>query len=244
MKKNFRRMITIGLVMAIGILPMSANSNIVSAQGQEETKTLIMTREDDIDSFDDLDGMTLDLSDKNIVPDDDGKVEVDVNDAVTQGNMARNMIHGSLSFVIEGLSFEGMDGVSSVNRPIQNIYVMNNEVYVTQVYAKNGNSNNVKISRCLIGTKNNKTATKVDDMNIEGVGHGQNLIPYQYNNNQYFIVCANAINNNPTDAKMWEANKVGRIVYNAGTTKTSDNINTLDDTEYSNKTRTPFNNLR
>lgn len=90
-----------------------------------------MTREDDIDSFDDLDGMTLDLSDKNIVPDDDGKVEVDVNDAVTQGNMARNMIHVSLSFVIEGLSFEGMDGVSSVNRPIQNIYVKNNEVYVT-----------------------------------------------------------------------------------------------------------------
>lgn len=33
MKKNFRRMITIGLVMAIGILPMSANSNIVFAQG-------------------------------------------------------------------------------------------------------------------------------------------------------------------------------------------------------------------
>ena len=93
----------------MGILPMSANSNIVSAQGQEETKTLIMTREDDIDSFDDLDGMTLDLSDKNIVPDADGKVEIDVNDAVPQGNMARNMIQGSLSFVIEGLSFEGMD---------------------------------------------------------------------------------------------------------------------------------------
>lgn len=64
MSKNLRKMVTFGLVVAMGILPISANNNIVSAQGQEETKTLIMTREDDIDSFDDLDGMTLDLSDK------------------------------------------------------------------------------------------------------------------------------------------------------------------------------------
>ena len=105
MSKNLRRMVTFGLVVTMGILPMSAHSNIVSAQGQEETKTLIMTREDDIDSFDDLDGMTLDLSDKNIVPDADGKVEIDVNDAVPQGNMARNMIQGSLSFVIENLKY-------------------------------------------------------------------------------------------------------------------------------------------
>ena len=124
MSKNLRRMVTFGLVVTMGILPMSAHSNIVSAQGQEETKTLIMTREDDIDSFDDLDGMTLDLSDKNIVPDADGKVEVDVNDAVTQGNMARNMIHGEFAFWINNLSdFSGMDGVYSANRPIQNIYI-------------------------------------------------------------------------------------------------------------------------
>ena len=134
MSKNLRKMVTFGLVVAMGILPISANSNIVSAQGQEETKTLIMTREDDIDSFDDLDGMTLDLSDKNIVPDADGKVEIDVNDAVPQGNMARNMIQGSLSFVIEGLSFEGMDGVSSVNRPIQNIYVMGDYICYSNIH--------------------------------------------------------------------------------------------------------------
>ena len=139
MSKNLRRMVTFGLVVTMGILPMSAHSNIVSAQGQEETKTLIMTREDDIDSFDDLDGMTLDLSDKNIVPDDSGKVEIDVNDAVQQGNMARNMIKGNLSFVIEGFNFKKMNGVSSINRPIQNIYVMNNEIYVTQTYTINDN---------------------------------------------------------------------------------------------------------
>ena len=140
MSKNLRRMVTFGLVVTMGILPMSAHSNIVSAQGQEETKTLIMTREDDIDSFDDLDGMTLDLSDKNIVPDADGKVEVDVNDAVTQGNMARNMIHGEFAFWINNLSdFSGMDGVYSANRPIQNIYITNNEIYVTQTYTINDN---------------------------------------------------------------------------------------------------------
>ena len=245
MSKNLRRMVTIGLVLAMGILPMSANSNIVSAQGQEETKTLIMTREDDIDSFDDLDGMTLDLSDKNIVPDADGKVEVDVNDAVTQGNMARNMIHGEFAFWINNLSdFSGMDGVYSANRPIQNIYITNNEIYVTQVYAKNGNSNNVKISRCEIMPQNRKQAVMRDSMNIEGVGHGQNLIPYQYNNNQYFIVCANAINNNPANDEIWEANKVGRITYQAGMTINKQNINTLNDTEYSNKTRTKFDDLR
>ena len=240
-------MVTFGLVVTMGILPMSAHSNIVSAQGQEETKTLIMTREDDIDSFDDLDGMTLDLSDKNIVPDDSGKVEIDGYDAVQQGNMARNMIKGNLSFVIEGFNFKKMNGVSSINRPIQNIYVMNNEIYVTQTYTINDNreqQGNVKISRCVIDTKDNKTAKRVDDMNIEGVGHGQNLIPYQYNNKQYFIVCANAVNNNPTNEKSWEANKIGRIVYDAGTTKTSKNINMLEDTEYSNKTREPFNNIR
>ena len=213
MSKNLRRMVTFGLVVTMGILPMSAHSNIVSAQGQEETKTLIMTREDDIDSFDDLDGMTLDLSDKNIVPDADGKVEVDVNDAVTQGNMARNMIHGEFAFWINNLSdFSGMDGVYSANRPIQNIYITNNEIYVTQVYAKNGNSNNVKISRCEIMPQNRKQAVMRDSMNIEGVGHGQNLIPYQYNNNQYFIVCANAnktkIDENTT---YWEAGKIGKI---------------------------------
>lgn len=246
MSKNLRRMVTFGLVVTMGILPMSAHSNIVSAQGQEETKTLIMTREDDIDSFDDLDGMTLDLSDKNIVPDADGKVEVDVNDAVTQGNMARNMIHGEFAFWINNLSdFSGMDGVYSANRPIQNIYITNNEIYVTQVYAKNGNSNNVKISRCEIMPQNRKQAVMRDSMNIEGVGHGQNLIPYQYNNNQYFIVCANAnktkIDENTT---YWEAGKIGKIEYQPDVTFTSTKIDKLDDTEYSNKTRTPFYDLR
>ena len=240
-------MVTFGLVVTMGILPISAHSNIASAQEQEQTGTLVMTKEDEIDSFDDLAGMTLDLSDKNIVPDDSGKVEIDVNDAVQQGNMARNMIKGNLSFVIEGFNFKKMNGVSSINRPIQNIYVMNNEIYVTQTYTINDNreqQGNVKISRCVIDTKDNKTAKRVDDMNIEGVGHGQNLIPYQYNNKQYFIVCANAVNNNPTNEKSWEANKIGRIVYDAGTTKTSKNINMLEDTEYSNKTREPFNNIR
>ena len=205
-----------------------------------------MTKEDEIDSFDDLAGMTLDMSNKNIVPDDSGKVEIDVNDAVQQGSMARNMIPGSVKFKIENLTFS-MTGVSELNRPIQNIYVMNNEIYVTQTYTINDNreqQGNVKISRCVIDTKDNKTAKRVDDMNIEGVGHGQNLIPYQYNNKQYFIVCANAVNNNPTNEKSWEANKIGRIVYDAGTTKTSKNINMLEDTEYSNKTREPFNNIR
>lgn len=113
---------TIGLVVAMGILSMSANSNIASAQEQEQTGTLVMTKEDEIDSFDDLAGMTLDMSNKNIVPDDSGKVEIDVNDAVQQGNMARNMIKGNLSFVIEGFNFKKMKGVSSINRLIQNIY--------------------------------------------------------------------------------------------------------------------------
>lgn len=247
MSKNLRKMVTFGLVVAMGILPISAHSNIASAQEQEQTGTLVMTKEDEIDSFDDLAGMTLNMSNKNIVPDDSGKVEIDVNDAVQQGNMARNMIKGNLSFVIEGFNFKKMNGVSSINRPIQNIYVMNNEIYVTQTYTINDNreqQGNVKISRCVIDTKDNKTAKRVDDMNIEGVGHGQNLIPYQYNNKQYFIVCANAVNNNPTNEKSWEANKIGRIVYDAGTTKTSKNINMLEDTEYSNKTREPFNNIR
>ena len=229
MSKNLRKMVTFGLVVAMGILPISAHSNIASAQEQEQTGTLVMTKEDEIDSFDDLAGMTLDLSDKNIVPDDSGKVEIDVNDAVQQGNMARNMIKGNLSFVIEGFNFKKMNGVSSINRPIQNIYVMNNEIYVTQTYTINDNreqQGNVKISRCVIDTKDNKTAKRVDDMNIEGVGHGQNLIPYQYNNKQYFIVCANAVNNYQTNGKeVWEANKVGRIVYDARTTKTSEDIN-------------------
>ena len=247
MSKNLRKMVTFGLVVAMGILPISAHSNIASAQEQEQTGTLVMTKEDEIDSFDDLAGMTLDMSNKNIVPDDSGKVEIDVNDAVQQGNMARNMIKGNLSFVIEGFNFKKMNGVSSINRPIQNIYIMNNEIYVTQTYTINDNreqQGNVKISRCVIDTKDNKTAKRVDDMNIEGVGHGQNLIPYQYNNKQYFIVCANAVNNNPTNEKSWEANKIGRIVYDAGTTKTSKNINMLEDTEYSNKTRERFNNIR
>ena len=139
MRRNFRRMAIFCLVMAMGILPMSAHSNIASAQEQEQTGTLVMTKEDEIDSFDDLAGMTLDMSNKNIVPDDSGKVEIDVNDAVQQGNMARNMIKGNLSFVIEGFNFKKMNGVSSINRPIQNIYVMNNEIYVTQTYTINDN---------------------------------------------------------------------------------------------------------
>ena len=64
MSKNLRRMVTFGLVVAMGILPMSAHSNIASAQ--EKTETLVMAKEDEIDSFDDLAGMTLDMSNKNI----------------------------------------------------------------------------------------------------------------------------------------------------------------------------------
>ena len=149
MSKNLRKMVTFGLVLAMWILPISAHSNIASAQ--EKTGTMVMTKEDEIDSFDDLAGMTLDLSDKNIVPDDKGKVEIDVNDAVPQGNMARNMIQGELKFWISDLNdFSGMTGVSPKNKPIQNIYITDNEIYVTQVYTKNGKRNNVKISRCKI----------------------------------------------------------------------------------------------
>ena len=152
-------MVTIGLVVAMGILPMSAHSNMASAQEQEQTGTLVMTKEDEIDSFDDLAGMTLDLSDKNIVPDENGKVEIDVNDAVQQGNMARNMIKGEFKFCNRRIyNFKKMNGVSSINRPIQNIYVMNNEIYVTQTYTINDNreqQGNVKISRCVIDTKDN-----------------------------------------------------------------------------------------
>ena len=115
MSKNLRKMVTFGLVLAMWILPISAHSNIASVQ--EKTGTMVMTKEDEIDSFDDLAGMTLDMSNKNIVPDDSGKVEIDVNDAVQQGNMARNMIKGNLSFVIEGFNFKKMNGVSSINRP-------------------------------------------------------------------------------------------------------------------------------
>lgn len=246
MSKNLRRMVTIGLVVAMGILPMSAHSNMASAQEQEQTGTLVMTKEDEIDSFDDLAGMTLDLSDKNIVPDDSGKVEIDVSDAVQQGNMARNMIQGELKFWISDLNdFSGMTGVSPKNKPIQNIYITDNEIYVTQVYTKNGKRNNVKISRCKILPQNHKLAQAQDSMNLEGVGHGQNLIPYQYNNNQYFIVCASAnktkIDKNTT---YWEAGKIGKIEYQPNVTFTSAEIDKLDDTEYSNKTRTPFNNIR
>ena len=139
---------------------------------------MVMTKEDEIDSFDDLAGMTLDMSNKNIVPDENGKVEIDVNDAVPQGNMARNMIQGELKFWISDLNdFSGMTGVSPKNKPIQNIYITDNEIYVTQVYTKNGKRNNVKISRCKILPQNHKLAQAQDSMNLEGVGHGQNLIP-------------------------------------------------------------------
>ena len=244
MSKNLRKMVTFGLVLAMWILPISAHSNIASAQ--EKTGTMVMTKEDEIDSFDDLAGMTLDMSNKNIVPDENGKVEIDVNDAVPQGNMARNMIQGELKFWISDLNdFSGMTGVSPKNKPIQNIYITDNEIYVTQVYTKNGKRNNVKISRYKILPQNHKLAQAQDSMNLEGVGHGQNLIPYQYNNNQYFIVCASAnktkIDKNTT---YWEAGKIGKIEYQPNVTFTSAEIDKLDDTEYSNKTRTPFYDLR
>lgn len=190
------------------------------------------------------------------MPDDSGKVEIDVNDAVQQGNMARNMIHGSLSFVIEGLSFEEKDGVSSVNRPIQNIYVMGDYIYVTQTYTKTDYSKkddkgnyvklhgNVKISKCYCNSQYGKVVTVQNSMNIEEVGHGQNLVPYRVNGSQYFIVCANAKETKKGKTSYWEADRIGRITYQAGMTINKQNINTLNDTEYSNKTRTKFDDLR
>ena len=173
MSKNLRRMVTIGLVVAMGILPMSAHSNMASAQEQEQTGTLVMTKEDEIDSFDDLAGMTLDLSDKNIVPDDKGKVEIDVSDAVQQGNMARTtVVYGEKKFTIENLSnFSDVAGATVKYRPIQNIYVTSKYVYVTQVY----NDKNVKLSRCEIDTKNNSKASYINSMNLENVGMVRHL---------------------------------------------------------------------
>ena len=160
--------------------------------------------------------------------------------------MARNMIKGDFRFWINNLNdFSEMPGVSPKNKPIQNIYITDNEIYVTQVYTKDGNQNNVKISRCEIIPQNRKQATMRDSMNLEGVGHGQNLISYQYNNNQYFIVCANAKKNyNANGDEFWEADKIGKIKYQPDVTLTSTKIDKLDDTEYSNKTRTQFKNLR
>ena len=242
MSKNLRRMVTIGLVVAMGILPMSAHSNMASAQEQEQTGTLVMTKEDEIDSFDDLAGMTLDLSDKNIVPDDKGKVEIDVSDAVQQGNMARTtVVYGEKKFTIENLSnFSDVAGATVKYRPIQNIYVTSKYVYVTQVY----NDKNVKLSRCEIDTKNNSKASYINSMNLENVGHGQTLVPYtkKYEgvDRHYFLVCAGAIRSEGFD--YWEAKSVGRIKYQPGAT-----INQIDsfvNVEYSNKTRSLFANLR
>ena len=90
MSKNLRKMVTFGLVVAMGILPISAHSNIASAQEQEQTGTLVMTKEDEIDSFDDLAGMTLDMSNKNIVPDENGKVEIDLRPLIVKNNFSLN----------------------------------------------------------------------------------------------------------------------------------------------------------
>ncbi|MBU5478903.1 class III bacteriocin [Eubacterium sp. MSJ-13] len=57
-------------------------------------------------------------------------------------------------------------------------------------------------------------------------------------------MCKRKKNYNANGDEFWEADKIGKIKYQPDVTLTSTKIDKLDDTEYSNKTRTQFKNLR
>lgn len=235
MNKKIRR----GMVMYITLAMLCSCflSNKVSASRKTESEEIILKQEE---SFENLDGLSLDLSSDNIVPNENGDVEIPIQtDYTTRKNnrVSRNFISGSKKFTITNLSdFSDIPGVNVMHRPIQNIYATSQYIYVTQVY----NSNNVKLSRCKI--TGSTTATYNDSMNLECVGHGQTLVPYtRIDNgltNHYFLVCANA------NQDYNEANEIGRIKYVAGQNLKNTEINRLSNLAYSNSTRSVFANLR
>lgn len=194
-------------------------------------------------NLEDLEGLSLDFSDENLMPDENGTVEVHLQDKVISENIGgpeKAKIDGVQKFKITNLSnFSDISGVTVEYRPIQNIYVTTKYVYVTQVYSHK----NVKLSRCKINEEGTEAAYQ-DSMNLESVGHGQTLVPYTRKDNgvdnHYFLVCANAIEG----SNYWEANRIGRIKYVAGETKPNTEIKSLLNTEYSNAKRSLFADLR
>ena len=240
MEGNMSKKISRGMVicMVLSMLCSCFLSNNVLAYSNTETDEIILKQEDDIEN---LDGLCLDLSNDNIVPDKNGDVTIPIQDTYTteeNNNLSRiSSISGRLKFTITNLSdFSDVSGVKPMHRPIQNFYATSQYIYVTQVY----NGNNVKLSRCEITSSN--SATYKDSMNLEHVGHGQTLVPYTRTDNgvtnHYFLVCANA------NEEYNEANEIGRIKYVATQSLKNTQINSLSNVAYSNSNKSKFANLR
>lgn len=230
------------LLVILGGLGVLGISNTVLASEESEVEELMLTQEYELE---DLAGISLDFCDENIVPDENGTVEIPIpNKSVTKNinGQRKATISGVKKFTITNLSdFSDISEEQNVSigyRPIQNIYATSQYIYVTQVY----NSKNVKLSRCTI--TGSTTAEYKDSMNLKNVGHGQTLVPYtRVDNgvtNHYFLVCANAVH----ESDYWEANQIGRIKYVAGQTLANTEINRLSNLDYSNQSRSLFANLR
>ena len=239
MGKWIRRIMVMYMIVVIG---SSSVSKTVFASEESEIGELLLTQESGLE---DLAGLSLDFSGENIIPDENGTVEIPLWDKFITENISgpqKASVSGVEKFTITKLSdFSDISEEQNVSigyRPIQNIYATSQYIYVTQVY----NSKNVKLSRCTI--TGNRTAEYKDSMNLKSVGHGQTLVPYtRVDNgvtNHYFLVCANAVNK----SDYWEANQIGRIKYTAGKTLMNTEINRLSNIDYSNPSRSFFSDLR
>lgn len=133
---------------------------------------------------------------------------------------------------------------SDHNHAIQAFYRKNaNEVYISQKYDKiyfngflyNDPSKYVLISRCKREKVNGRYEFHIlDSMLLEGVGHGQTLESYTYNNKTYFLVsCGGAVfkDNNDNVTGVW-SQEIGRVQYKANTVVYNSNIDRLVDLGY------------
>ncbi|MBR3581532.1 MAG: hypothetical protein IKO54_03715 [Lachnospiraceae bacterium] len=130
------------------------------------------------------------------------------------------------------------------NNAIQSFYINGSEIYICQNYNNityNGvaySGNNVLLSRCIIS---GNTFSRVDDMLLTDVGHGQTLDMYTYGNNNYFLIsCGGYQTTTPDGNLVYWSTQIGRIQYSANTVINNSNIKRLVDLNYANMNNTSF----
>ena len=138
--------------------------------------------------------------------------------------------------------------LGSKNNAIQSFYINGSDIYICQNYNNvtyNGTTysgNCVLLSRC---TLSGNTFTRVDDMLLRGVGHGQTLDMYTYGGVTYLLIsCGSYQYTTDSGATAYWSTQIGRIQYSANTVVSNSNIKRLIDLNYSNDTNTSFSGVK
>lgn len=234
-KKFLRRIFTI----IIAVVLCMANYSLVTA---EETTNIGLDVQENNSEAD----FILDRDD--FISDEKYQEYISKNPNSVASENTRTIMYPQQQINTEGTLEYTVTGLLN-NKAVQNFFVGEKYIYVTQLATLNsdGVENDIYISRCL-KNENTKTATYLNHMTLYNVGHNQILEAFTRNDKLYlWIGCKSYAGEGMTEQQIQESGiipytiQVGRIQYqpNTSISKYSD-ITRLSNMNWANSSHTSF----